>query len=806
MSVLDCVKGKVSAKAYRELEDDYERLLRQNGMDDARASLALLEEFEARTNSIKKAEITAALRQAEIEDHVQTRLAEKQAEFEALSKPAQMLTRRLGREPSYANVYKEFMQGAANRADVEVRATFARMKNVFENLGLTGELSPGVMRSIVQGTIDGADAVTDPAAQRLLKEFNAAREEVVRAYRAQGGVLGEIEGYVPIMHSRHALQSAGKDNWIAAYEKLNDLNQITDFTTGKKGVTPERFREIASQIFDDIVSDGATRRARELEGAGGRYRRFRSRDVFARRMQARFTKPMDSAAYLAYNKQFGAGDDGLFSMFVNNVRDMAQDVGVMKVMGPMPVSINDTMIAKARAAGATAQDADTMDGMFRTMLGRWSGEENNTFTRGVMAMQNLVSSSLLGSAPIAALGDHIFRMTGRNLAGLNGADDVWGAYFKGLAGRPDEALLEFKYAETIMHTLTARFAGDLDLTGASPVLAATTRAKNAVHKVSGLNNITLAMGDMASLDFNHTIRQMVRNGTGWADVAPDLRNVLRQNFVSEQDWNALMKANVGTMDPVVPVSKGLPDSLRDLAGKIAATEGFIRSTYTNSPDLFTRATSTGAIFGSRIRGGGTHITASTVMQLKSFIMQSTRNHIFPSLIRAANGNLTPMGILVLGGLTMGSMVVQLQQLAKGQPTYDFDDPRLYREALLKSGVASILGDIILRDPDQYKRNLVVELIGPVPSITNDIAQSALSVAWAKVDMDETTDADYRGMMNAMKRTIPGHTIWYAKLALERMVFDAVEAAVDDGYYDTIRRRNRETVKEFGELGWWPEGR
>lgn len=54
----------------------------------------------------------------------------------------------------------------------------------------------------------------------------------------------------------------------------------------------------------------------------------------------------------------------------------------------------------------------------------------------------------------------------------------------------------------------------------------------------------------------------------------------------------------------------------------------------------------------------------------------------------------------------------------------------------------------------------------------------------------------------LKGFLPGGNIWYAKAAMEHLVWQQVMEAMSPGYLASIRRR---TAKEYGQKWYWEPG-
>lgn len=808
MSILSCVKGKITNKLFLELEDEYKAILKNAGGDTALADANMLVSFENRVNTLKKAEVKAAIKTSEILTEVGEVYKYLQAEYDGMSARARKMADILQRKPSFKRAAEEFYNRAANSGQREVTDTMEKMAQIHDNIAAKG-FRLGVDRKtfaeVFDGLIDGADSVGNSQIKGMVKEVRSVTDLLLKKYKAQGGMLGEVKNYTPIKHSRAAIAKVSYDEWSAAYREMNDISRMVDFKSGKV-MTEKRFEEIMQHVYQDIITDGASRAQRALDKTGGRTKGYVPHDMFTRRMQQRLSVPKNAEAFKRYNQKFGVGDAGLYDLYLGSLREMAHDVGVMKELGPMPSNMALTLEAHAVANNATSSQLSRMKGMYRTLVGHWDGSSDSLITQSVSSMQSLLSSSMLGTASVSAMGDVLLHATARQMAGLAGHGKTGAsAYLKALSGNPEDMVRGIHMMEAMAHTQVSRFLEGEVGTFSGAIPQGINSLKNLNHRMSGLHSITLAGGDAMSLSLASGMGEMVSKGLKFADVPADFQRVLMLNGLNEGDWKQLLKAGVDEKGFIT--RNGLPDGMDRIGEKIGNMEIQLRAWTTNSPELRTRMYSSGNAFGSQVRGGLGHLTASSVMQFKSFPLQVWRNHFTPAMIKAANAQVAPLITLLIGGMFMGGMIVQLKEMLKGNPILEWDDPALYGRGLVQSGVGGVLGDILFKDPEQYKRNILSELAGPVASFTGDTTLEALKLAknaGAYMLGSDDADVDFKPMMRATRTAIPLSTLWYWKVGIDRLVMDGLNTMVDPEYYENIERREKRFQEERGQRSYYDQ--
>jgi hypothetical protein len=851
MSFIECLRGQVRPSTFEELEDTY-NVFRAAGMDDAKAALALQEWWSDSSVSFRHVRMASAIKQAEAEVRIADEFARLQGEWDKMNPfiAKTLDTMRIARRPTLADAQAQLLHQAELSAQSETRKVLGALSEVYKLAapkGLMIDADRSAMREITTGLIDGADNIKDPTIKLASTQLRRAFDRMLDALREQGAQIGGLANYAPVKHNAAKMGPAGFDAWFPAYSAAVRVDEVIDFRTGKIA-TPERFREIAQNMFDDVTSGGATRVTRELNRYGREMKSRGSTDTFTRRMQGRIANFKDAESFHTYNDEFGVGAEGMFDLMVSALEGMGRDVGIMKVMGPMPRAHMDRLvsraksggvdteksrilgdeIAKAKAAnldqkavakmeaekaaldtkltrfpekGADAGEVAKLNGLYRTLTGSWNGSVNTILTQGVAAMQHGMSASLLGGAAISALSDIASIQSTKRLFGLVGGSGFSTA-LKAISGNADDALRAIHIAEAISHTNVSRYDGSEGLTPTgNTFVSGMNGIKNVNHRISGLQRITNATGDVITMAFFGDLGMYAQRGAQWGDLPDTFRGLLSRHNLNEQDFKQIVGYGVDDKGLITP--DWLPDSMGGIADRLDNINTELRMFATNSPELKTRYWSSGNVFGEQVQGGGGHLAMSSLMQFKSFPVQIWRNHFVPSLIRMAQGDLSPLALLVAQSVFMGGIVVQLKETVKGNEFMSFDDPQFYLKTMWQAGFMGLVGDTLFKDPQGYRRNLIVELAGPVPTVTADLALTVMGSIANGFTAGEQVDT--AALTRAMRPFVPFSSLWYTKTALDRIIMDTLNAALDDDYYETINRRRKTMQEERGGQGWWEQG-
>ena len=64
----------------------------------------------------------------------------------------------------------------------------------------------------------------------------------------------------------------------------------------------------------------------------------------------------------------------------------------------------------------------------------------------------------------------------------------------------------------------------------------------------------------------------------------------------------------------------------------------------------------------------------------------------------------------------------------------------------------------------------------------------------------------REFANLLKRYTPGQSLWYSRLALERLVFDQIQEGLDPKAGKSFRTKERNLARDYDQEFWWRPGR
>jgi hypothetical protein len=122
---------------------------------------------------------------------------------------------------------------------------------------------------------------------------------------------------------------------------------------------------------------------------------------------------------------------------------------------------------------------------------------------------------------------------------------------------------------------------------------------------------------------------------------------------------------------------------------------------------------------------------------------------------------------------------------------------------------SLWGDFLFSGVNDIGRGPMETMAGPIGGLAQDTANLAFGDGFAWTDaIDRNKEWDMKfgaRLAEFAKRYTPGTNIWYARLALEREVWDQLQYQLDRNAQRKFQRRIRRQQQDFGNRYWAPPG-
>ena len=163
--------------------------------------------------------------------------------------------------------------------------------------------------------------------------------------------------------------------------------------------------------------------------------------------------------------------------------------------------------------------------------------------------------------------------------------------------------------------------------------------------------------------------------------------------------------------------------------------------------------------------------------------------------------------LAMGMGVMGSLSLQLGEIASGNnpmPMWDDDDPLVglgfMTRAMMKGGGLTIMGDILAAGSDTSGRGSADFLIGPLGGDLAKLASLTSGTANQVINGKDVTSKPNQIYM-FLKSKIPGQNLWWAKTAMNRLMFDDIQNMIAPDYQEKYKRK----MQKQNRSQWWESG-
>ncbi|MDQ1185930.1 hypothetical protein [Agrobacterium larrymoorei] len=650
------------------------------------------------------------------------------------------------------------------------------------------------------------------ASKQFAKVWEDTHEWLRQRFNAAGGAIGKLERWgLPQHHDARALRKVGLEQWKADIRPLLDTARMKHPLTGQP-IDAGEIDDILDGIWTNIATEGWAKREplRQSLGRGA---------LANQRAEHRFLVFRDADSWLRYQRDYGGGGDA-FAAMMGHINMMAKDIAAMEVLGPNPngtIEWLKQVVQKqgmekvagrpSRFAGKAERAIDgaqsinkKIDALWGSMRGTLETPVNGRWASGLAATRSLITASVLGSAALSSVSDIGTTMMARQFVGI-GAQGAFSDLVKAMGKQTrKEAVASGLILDEAMHVFhaQARYVGTIDGRGWSGFLA------DRVLTLSGLTPWSQAGRHAFGLAFMRTTAENA--GKTFDALPPALRDVMTRYGIRPMDWDRMrglpmhdMGSGTMIMRPN-EIGERLDERLaeRYLSMIQSETEYAIPSGSNRSKIMLVDENRPGTFIGEVVR---------SFAQFKSFgavflLLHGRRIHGMLTGGQVGKGA-AYAGSLLVSTTLFGGMALQLKSMASGRDPQDMGTGAFWGAALLQGGGLGIYGDFLFSNINRYGGGFSTTFGGPLMQRAND-AWNLTAGNIAQLASGEKTHFG-RELVKFAKGNTPGSTIWYTKLAWERIVWDQLQYLADPEANKAFKQRQRFFDKEFGQGFWWRPG-
>ncbi len=664
------------------------------------------------------------------------------------------------------------------------------------------------------------DATARAAAKAWQETSEYAR---TRFNNAGGDIKKRHDWFLPNSHDGKRIRKGNALQWARFVEDLNF--EIRDPDTGK--VLPkDQEREALLGMFETISTDG-------FNGFKGGV--FAGRKLANKRADPRLLQFKDADSWLKYNEVMGGNE--IFGLVVRHIEGLSRDIGLLETLGPSP----DTMIrylhglaeskeklggiegyldayipkSKGEQVKEAAKDAlktgrpdqlakrfverpQVILDVYEVLTGRVSNPVSELAAKFFGGVRNVLSMAHLGRAPLSAISDLKFLQHTSSWNGLEASKvlkrqmsflnprNAEGRAFAARSGLIAEAWVSKAIS-------VKRYQDELVGDGWTAAMADT------FHRVTGLTPWTQAGRWAFGLEFFGMLAD--QSGKAFGELPSPIRRAFKRYGIKERYWDAARQfasqdfKGARFMDPA-GMAKSDDDTLREAGRRLHEMVLTETDFAVPSPDARVQA----ALSQGQRRGSLPGEFWRSSMMYKSFPITVMITHLMRGgLQEGPKAKAVYLADLMIGLTVMGGVVLQLKDMGMGKDPRDMSETEFWQESFFQGGGLGIFGDFVRAGLSRKDKDLVDQLLGPGVGLLHDTVRLTSSNLRQLYDGHETKFAGE--LVRYGQRYTPYTTLWYTRLATDRLIWNRLQQMADPNYsasFGRMESRARERGQEF----WW----
>lgn len=696
---------------------------------------------------------------------------------------------------------KSQVQSVESQTRAIHRIAVARLSEELDALGdkFLGLISNGRGAMDLLKEIRGEPS-SDPVAAKAAKTWKETTDALRERFNAAGGDIHRLEDWgMPQGHDRWRVFKAGKDAWTRFVLPLLDRRRYVKEDGSL--MDDAETTEFLGHAWDTVATGGINKwNPGQPHGFGMRANRGNA---------SRMIHFKNADAYAAYHQDFGAAP--ILATMVDHLRAISRDIALVETYGPNPnhmfAHFKERAVQKAvmqggEWAGKAQARAVKSERLYEQVAGRGPPVADERLANWSSNLRHWLIASRLGSAVVTSLSDEA---TLHLVAKVNGlpAGKILTNELQALKGGNARHARRAGLALDTLIGAVNRYGEERLFSGLSQRLASFTL------RASGLQFLTDARRQAFGVTMMDALGHLTREKE-FADLDPHDAHYLKAAGATAEDWAVWKLATpeawggghaVLTPESIMAVPDaalaplGDPVRLRERAAtKLLGAVLDETNMAVIEPGARERALMHGGTQAGTWKGEATR----SFFLFKSFPVAMIARHFSRAWNRPTRGGTARyLAALFVGATVMGGLAVQVNELASGRDPRDMTDERFYGMALLKGGSLGLFGDFLMSQSTQHGNTFLGALEGPAFGLLEDAYQATLGAAVKKAQGEEPHVG--ANLVKLLKGLTPGTSLWYAKAALDRMIFHQLQEFLSPGYLDRMRARAQ---REFGQSYWW----
>lgn len=685
-------------------------------------------------------------------------------------------------------------------------------------------------------------------AKRGAQAFREAAEEARQLFNQHGGNIAKLDDWgMPQHHSQELVAWSGREAWLqslpegeratarlqgtpppAEFARAYWVDFITPMLDRARYVdefgtlmTDAELRTFLERAWDNIATDGlATIEPGAFRGVGKRAMRH------AEHRQIHFK---DADSLIRYWESFG--DKSAVEILYGHISSMARDIAFIELFGPNPNTtfrtLRDTAYQEAAVKeparkGEFDRQVNKLDTLWDYASGKTKAPANLRFAALADTIANLNVAGKLGGAALASFfGDKPIMEAVSHMNDLP------------MIKRWTNELAMLSPTNAVERRLLQRQGLMLDSVRSGlhrfyEGLGRNTwsgKVANGVMRISGMQAINDLRKGSFGLTLMDAIGNEIRAGRAFGQLPDSDVRTLRNYGITESDWKLWQLADLEDMgrgndavltpnaiqriddariqaEGLVPEGGTAADAKRNAMVKLLGAVNTESEFAIVTPGWQERA----AFYGRLRRGTFSGEITRSILQFKAFPWAYLQRGMDAVANMEGPVPKAAMVAYIIASTTLaGAMLYQTRQILAGKDPLKMADEnwlKFWGQSFLYGGALGIYGDFLYGVSETRHGSGPLEMmlgpsLGPLSEIfaVQPLQELEKSLEGKETHFWAKELADIKGF-------VPGSNLWYAKAALDHLIWQQVLEQLSPGYLNTIRRRMQ---RDYNQAWFWDPG-
>ena len=647
------------------------------------------------------------------------------------------------------------------------------------------------------------EEVDDVYAREMAEAWKSTAEWLRTRFNAAGGAIQKNNEWgMPQHHATLKVRSVSFQEWRDFILPRLDLEKMIDEQTGLP-FSREKLELAFTDSHERIRTDGMV----DLDPgkASG------SKALANRNQDHRFFVFKDADSWMEYQEKFGT--ENAFDAMVGHMDTMARDIAMMEVLGPNPdltIRFLKDTIRKDADGDAVKENAATkasyaIDVNYSAINGTINAPIDGMFANTFAGLRQVLQSAQLGSAVVAALTDPNFGRIARRMNGIPQKSQLINTLklLNPLSAEDRKLAVRLGLIAEGWTTLASaqmRFTGDIsgpevtrrlaDFTMRASFLSPWTQANRWAFGMEFLGNVADNSGKVFGELDPRMQKQFERYGVG-----PDKWDIMRQTPLYEHEGVSFLRAEE---------IEARTDIRPELARELATSLMVMIDTETNFAVPSSSIRGRTALTGDTRPGTAAGELTRSFAMYKNFGVTLFNTHIMRGVTESTKaGKGAYYADFLITTTLLGALAMQLKEISKGRDPRGMDTAEFWGAAMMQGGGFGIYGDFLFSDVNRYGGGLAGTIAGPGVGFVDDLRKLTIGNALQAMAGEDTNISSE--MIGFAARYTPGSSLWYSRLALDRMVVDQLKLWADPEALKKMRRSEKKLQRETGQGYWWSKG-